>query len=124
MISTSIISNSPLVFKHVLSTAISEVESQKGVDEAIRLVNSKVSIDKKFKLLVNVANYSFETLEARRIWSIQFKMNSSIQRRVSHAAIVGSPSEVFNTEKIWMETTNLKFFEQEDEALKWLMETG
>ncbi len=100
-----------------------EVESQEGVDEAIKLIDANVSNTDKFRMLIDVSNYSFETLEARRIWSLQFKMNQNIQKKADLVAIVGSPNETFDTEKIWMETTRLKFFEKEQEAEIWLLET-
>lgn len=74
-------------------------------------------------MLIDVSDYSFDTLEARRIWSLQFKMNQSIQKMTDLVAIVGSPNEAFYTEKTWMETTRLKFFEKAGEAEIWLLET-
>ena len=123
MIKSLMISNNPLVIKHILSTSISELESQKGVDNIIELIESNASKDKKCRILIDVSKYSFDTLEARRIWSLQFKMNESIQKKTSLVAIVGSPYEASYTEKTWMETTRLKFFEKEREAEIWLLET-
>lgn len=123
MIKSFIISQDPLLIKHILSSSISETESQKGVNEAIELINANVSNTDNFRMLIDVSNYSFETLEARRIWSLQFKMNKNIQKKTGFVAIVGSPNETFDTEKIWMETTKLKFFEKEQEAETWLLET-
>lgn len=67
-----------------------------------------------------MSNYSFETLEARRIWALQFKMNISIQKMTDFVAIVGASIEPFYTEKIWLGTTRLKYFEFEQEAEVWL----
>jgi hypothetical protein len=123
MIKSLIISKTPLIIKHILSTSISEAESQKGVNEVIKLIEDNATENKKFRLLIDVTEYSFNTLEARRIWALQFKMNPSIQKKAELVAIVGSPNETFYTEKTWMETTRLKFFEKEGEAEIWLAET-
>jgi hypothetical protein len=123
MIKSILISKDPLIIKHILSASISESESQKGVDEAIELIENHISKDEKFRMLIDVSEYSFDTLEARRIWSLQFKMNQSVQKKADLVAIVGSPNEAFYTEKTWMETTRLKFFEKEREAEIWLLET-
>ncbi len=123
MIKSIIISQTPLIIKHILSPSISEIESQKGVNEAIELIDTNISKTAKFGMLINVSNYSFETLEARRIWSLQFKMNRNIQKRTDFVAIVGSSNEAFGTEKIWMKTKRLKFFEKEQEVEMWLLET-
>ena len=122
MIKSFIVSQIPLIVKHILSPSISEIESQKGVDEAIELIDANVSSTEKFRMLIDVSNYSFETLEARRIWSIQFKMNKDIQKRADFVAIVGSSLEPYGSEIIWMETTKLKYFEKDHEAEKWLLE--
>ena len=122
MINSKIISETPLVIKHSLSLSISEYESQKGVDDAIKLIEDIAPKGKKFRMLIDVSDYSFETLEARRIWSLQFKMNQSIQQKADFVAIVGSPHEDNNSEKAWMETTILKFFENERDAELWLIE--
>ncbi len=121
MIQSNIISTTTLIIKHVLSTAISESESQKGAEEIIELIDGNSSKHNKSRLLIDVRDYSFETLEARRIWSIQFKTNEAIQEKIDLVAIVGSPNEAFNTEKLWMETTRLKFFEKEQDAELWLL---
>jgi len=123
MIKSVIISKNPFTIKHILSSSISEYDSQKGVDEAIELIEGNVTKDEKFRMLIDVSEYSFDTLEARRIWSLQFKMNQSIQKKADLVAIVGSPNEAFYTEKTWMETTRLKFFKKEREAEIWLLET-
>lgn len=96
------ISNNPLVIKHILSTSISEIESVNGVDHIIELIESKASKDIKCRILIDVSNYSFDTLEARRIWSLQFKMNQTIQMKTSLVAIAGSPYEASYTEKTCM----------------------
>ena len=80
MIKSFIISQTPIIIKHVLSSSISEIESQKGVNDVIELIHANVSKTDKFRMLIDVSNYSFETLEARRIWSLQFKMNQNIQK--------------------------------------------
>ena len=77
----------------------------------------------KFRLLIDVTEYSFETLEARRIWALQFKMNKRVQEKTDLVAVVGSPNETLYTEKTWFETTRLKFFEKVKEAELWLLET-
>ncbi len=123
MITSLLFSTNPLLVRHTLSSTISEIESQKGVDDAIELINANVPEGEKFGMLIDVSSYSFETLEARRIWSLQFKMNEDIQKRADFVAIVGSPNEAFNTEKLWMETTKLKFFEKDQDAEKWLLES-
>lgn len=46
-------------------------------------------------------------------------MNRSIQEKTEMIAIVGSTPELNGTEKNWMETTNLKFFEKEAVAVSW-----
>jgi hypothetical protein len=121
MIKNIVISKNPLIIKHILSPSTSENESQTGVNEALELIENNVPEVGKFRLLIDVTDYSFDTLEARRIWALQFKMNKNIQKKTELAAIVGSPNETFYTEKTWMETTRLKFFEKEEEAELWLL---
>jgi hypothetical protein len=123
MIKNIVISKNPLIIKHILSNSTTESESQNGVNEAIELIERNVPQDGKFRLLIDVTEYSFETLEARRIWAIQFKMNKRVQEKTDLVAIVGSPNETLYTEKTWFETTRLKFFEKEEEAESWLLET-
>ncbi len=120
MIKTIKISESPLIIKHTLSGTISEEQAQNGVDKAIELIEKNIALNKKIRILIDVRKYSFETLEARRVWSLQFKMNKNIQKRTELVAIVGPTSEEFRTEKKWMETTKLMFFTTENEAKKWL----
>ena len=122
MIKNTIISLTPLIIKHVLYPDISEIESQRGVNEVINLIETNLPQTHKFRLLIDVSNYSFTTLEARRIWSLKFKMNVDIQRKASFVAIVGPLNKAFNPEKKWMETTTLNFFEIEQEAQEWLTE--
>jgi hypothetical protein len=123
MIKNIVISKNPLILKHILSTSTSETESHSGVNEALELIENNVPKGEKFRLLIDVTEYSFETLEARRIWALQFKMNKRVQEKTDFAAIVGSPNETYYTEKTWMETTRLKFFENVKEAELWLRET-
>jgi hypothetical protein len=123
MISNTVISKNPLIIKHILSNSTTESESQKGVNEAIELIENYVPQDGKFRLLIDVTEYSFDTLEARRIWAVQFKMNRTVQEKVEFVAIVGSPNETLYTEKTWFETARLKFFEKDKEAETWLLET-
>ncbi len=122
MIRTAIISQSPLIVAHTLQGSISETESKSGVKEALALIDEETATNAKIGMLINVSQYQFETLEARRIWSLEFKMNEELQKRIQFVAIVGSPYEAINTEKRWMETTHLKFFEDEPTAINWLME--
>ena len=120
MIKSSILSNTPLVIKHILSQSITEIDAQKGVDEVIKLIEINIPKNSKFSLLIDVSNYSFTTLEARRIWSVQFKMNKNIQKKAVKVAVVGSTLELNNTEKNWMNSTRLKFFKNENDAENWL----
>jgi hypothetical protein len=122
MIKSLLISKTPLIIKHILSGSISESECQKGVNEAIELIESNVSMNDKFRIVIDAHECNFDTLEAKRIWSLQFKMNQSIQKKTELVAIVGTPTLAFYTEKKWFETTRFKFFEKEQEAEMWLLE--
>lgn len=103
MIQTIIISDKPIIIRHTLGVGITEKVAQKR------------------GLLLDVSNYSFKTLEARRIWSLGFKMNAILQEKIDNVAIIGAPQNIESKEEIGKNSTVIKFLSTKEEGERWLL---
>ncbi len=91
-----------------------------GVEDALEFVRRVVKKYGRFNLLLDVKEYIFEDIEAHKVWSLGFKENEILKKYVIKTAVVGEDSLKLQTEKEMMETDQLSFFTDIDEAADWL----
>jgi len=121
MISSQTLKTSPHIILHKITGEISEAESQTGTDEAIACTQYSFEQHGRFHFLLDMRGYSFQTLEARRIWSLGFKTAKPIEDNVNLVAIVGDDNYTVRAEKEMLESETLRFFWDEESAKAWLM---
>jgi len=120
MIETDILSTHPHVILHRISGDISESESASGTESGYRKVIDSVKICGVFDLILDVRTYHFDTLNARRIWSLVFKTAPLLVKSVRNVAIVGDDNATLRAEKEMLENDSMKFFRYYEDAYQWI----
>jgi len=120
MIETHILSTSPHLILHRISGDISESESASGTESGYSKIIDSVKICGLFDLILDMRTYHFDTLNARRIWSLGFKTAPLLAASVRNVAIVGDDNATVRAEKDMLENDRVKFFWSYEDAYQWI----